>query len=47
MGFSSRPENIVRCLHALGSTLVDEGVSVSPTAAVQAAQQVLATAAPS
>lgn len=47
MGFSSRPENIVRCLHALGSTLTDEGVSVSPTAAVQAAQQVLATAAPS
>ncbi|HMB89245.1 MAG TPA: alanine--glyoxylate aminotransferase family protein [Rhodothermales bacterium] len=45
MGFSSRPENIVRCLHALGSTLVEEGISVSPTEAVQAAQQVLATAA--
>lgn len=47
MGFSSRPENIVRCLSVLGAILQDEGLSVSPTEAVQEAQQVLAMAATS
>jgi alanine-glyoxylate transaminase/serine-glyoxylate transaminase/serine-pyruvate transaminase len=38
MGYSSRPENIVHCLTALGSVLSAEGLSVSGREAVEAAQ---------
>jgi alanine-glyoxylate transaminase/serine-glyoxylate transaminase/serine-pyruvate transaminase len=42
MGYSSRPENIVRCLTALGTILADEGLSVSADEAVAEARHVLA-----
>ncbi len=42
MGYSSRPENIVGCLTALGAVLADEGLAVSADEAVAAAQPVLA-----
>lgn len=41
MGYSSRSDNIVRCLAALGSALSAEGLSVSGWEAVEAAQGVL------
>ncbi len=41
MGYSSRPENVVRCLQALGTVLADEGLPVSSGEAVAAAQRVL------
>lgn len=37
MGYSSRPANVERCVDALGRVLADEGLSVSPREAVQAA----------
>ena len=45
MGYSSRPENVMRCLEALGTVLAEEGLSVSKEEAVAAAQQALAEAA--
>ncbi len=42
MGYSSRPENVLRCLEALGTVLADEGLSVSKEEAMAAAQQGLA-----
>ncbi len=45
MGYSSRPENVLRCLEALGTVLADEGLSVSKEEAMAAAQQALAEAA--
>ena len=42
MGYSSRPQNIIGCLVALGTILADEGLSVSADEAVAEAQQVLA-----
>jgi len=45
MGYSSRPENVLRCLEALGTVLADEGLSVSKEEAMAEAQQVLAEAA--
>jgi len=44
MGYSSRAENILRCLHALGGALAEEGLSVSADEAMAAAQQVMAGA---
>jgi alanine-glyoxylate transaminase/serine-glyoxylate transaminase/serine-pyruvate transaminase len=41
MGYSSRSDNIVRCLAALGSVLAADGLSVSGWEAVEAAQGVL------
>ena len=41
MGYSSRPENVLRCLEALGTVLADEGLSVSKEEAMDAAQQAL------
>jgi alanine-glyoxylate transaminase/serine-glyoxylate transaminase/serine-pyruvate transaminase len=38
MGYSSRPDNIVRCLAALGSVLAADGLPVSGREAVQAAR---------
>lgn len=37
MGYSSRPANVELCVDALGRVLADEGLSVSPREAVQAA----------
>ncbi len=37
MGHGSRPENVEGCLLALGTVLADEGMSVSPREAVEAA----------
>lgn len=42
MGYSSRPENVMRCLEALGTVLRDMGQPVSPEEATTAAQAVLA-----
>lgn len=42
MGHSSRPENIRRCLAALGAVLADEGLSVDAAEAVDAAETALA-----
>lgn len=42
MGYSSRPENILHCLNALGSVLAAEGVRVDAAEAVRAAEQALA-----
>jgi alanine-glyoxylate transaminase/serine-glyoxylate transaminase/serine-pyruvate transaminase len=41
MGYSSRPENVLRCLEALGTVLAEEGLSVSADGAIAAAQQAL------
>jgi alanine-glyoxylate transaminase/serine-glyoxylate transaminase/serine-pyruvate transaminase len=41
MGYSSRSDNIVRCLAALGSVLAAEGLAVSGRDAVHAAQSLL------
>jgi alanine-glyoxylate transaminase/serine-glyoxylate transaminase/serine-pyruvate transaminase len=41
MGYSSRSDNIVRCLAALGSVLAADGLPVSGREAVQAAQSLL------
>lgn len=41
MGYSSRSDNIVRCLAALGSVLAAEGLPVSGRDAVQAARSLL------
>jgi len=42
MGYGSRPENVLRCLEALGTVLADEGLSVSKEEAIAEAQQALA-----
>jgi alanine-glyoxylate transaminase/serine-glyoxylate transaminase/serine-pyruvate transaminase len=39
MGYSSRPENVVRCVDALGATLAAEGRSVDVAAARRAAEE--------
>lgn len=41
MGHSSRPENVIRCIEALGSALMDEGVDVDPGEAVARAEEAL------
>lgn len=41
MGYSSRPENVERCLEALGAVLADAGMPVSKEQAVEAARQIL------
>ncbi|MDX1545353.1 MAG: alanine--glyoxylate aminotransferase family protein [Rhodothermales bacterium] len=41
MGHSSRPENVIRCIEALGSALMDEGVDVDPGEAVARTEEVL------
>jgi alanine-glyoxylate transaminase/serine-glyoxylate transaminase/serine-pyruvate transaminase len=45
MGYSSRPENVLRCVEALGATLAAEGRSVDVAAARQAAERSLVTVA--
>lgn len=45
MGHSSRPENVVRCVRALGTVLDAEGVSVGVDGAVTAAEEVLGATA--
>ncbi|MEM9531086.1 MAG: alanine--glyoxylate aminotransferase family protein [Pseudomonadota bacterium] len=42
MGYSSRFENIAKCLGALDQVLADQGVSVNPGQALEAAEAVLA-----
>ena len=42
MGYGSSPENVLRCLEALGTVLADEGLSVSKEEAIAEAQQALA-----
>jgi alanine-glyoxylate transaminase/serine-glyoxylate transaminase/serine-pyruvate transaminase len=46
MGYSSRSDNIVRCLAALGSVLAAEGLPVSGREAVQAARSLLGEVPP-
>ncbi|CAN5665005.1 alanine--glyoxylate aminotransferase family protein [soil metagenome] len=46
MGYSSRSDNIVRCLAALGSVLSAEGLPVSGREAVQAARSLLGEVPP-
>ncbi len=45
MGYSSRPENVVGCLEALGAVLAAEGLPASADEAVAAAQRALAEGA--
>jgi alanine-glyoxylate transaminase/serine-glyoxylate transaminase/serine-pyruvate transaminase len=47
MGHSSRPENVEHALHALGTVLVDEGLSVNAAEAVEASREVLGSSAAS
>jgi alanine-glyoxylate transaminase/serine-glyoxylate transaminase/serine-pyruvate transaminase len=47
MGHSSRPENVEHALHALGTVLVDEGLSASAAEAVEASREVLGSSAAS
>lgn len=44
MGYSSRPENVLLCVEALGTVLAEEGLSVSAEEAVSAARQALRAA---
>lgn len=44
MGYGSRWENVERCLTALGSALIAEGLKVDPNAAVEAAREALDSA---
>ncbi len=41
MGYSSRPENVLRCVRSLGTVLGDEGVSLDVDEAVAAAENAL------
>jgi len=43
MGYSSRPENILLCIGALGSVLNEQGLAVDPGAALNRVQQALAS----
>ncbi|MFW5947756.1 MAG: pyridoxal-phosphate-dependent aminotransferase family protein [Gemmatimonadota bacterium] len=45
MGHSSRPENVVLCVRALGSVLTDQGVAVDVDGAVAAAEEALGATA--
>ena len=42
MGYSSRQENVLKCLSALENTLHDMGADINTSAAVKAANQVYA-----
>ena len=43
MGYSSRPENILLCVGALGSVLNEQGLAVDTGAALNRVQQALAS----